>query len=188
MHVIYRQTRASHVHTQYFEIQNLGGEIWEGDERRKFQFLESGDSVNHRNLFSELIAFPVEFLANAFIHSMPGTDSMKRCFSSLIFASLQPLPKTPFQERSPRIPRKYGKNIPKTAQTPILFSFWCLWGISGFQNFGLGGIFSVFLVEIPERAISGLCSRPGRSRKWAECCFDNTLSAKRTHRVFGQNR
>ena len=29
-------------------------EIWEGDERRKFQALESGDSLNGRNLFTEL--------------------------------------------------------------------------------------------------------------------------------------
>ena len=32
----------------------VGAEIWEGDEHRKFQFLESGDSRNGRNLFSEL--------------------------------------------------------------------------------------------------------------------------------------
>ena len=32
----------------------VGAEIWEGDERRKFQCLESGDSLNGRNLFNEL--------------------------------------------------------------------------------------------------------------------------------------
>ena len=32
----------------------------------------------------------------------------------------------------------------------------------GAQNFGPGGIFSVFFVEIPGRAISGLCSKSGR--------------------------
>ena len=32
----------------------IGAEIWEGDERRKFQVLESTDSLNDRNLFSEL--------------------------------------------------------------------------------------------------------------------------------------
>ena len=32
----------------------IGAEIWEGDERRKFQFLESGDSLKGRNLFTEL--------------------------------------------------------------------------------------------------------------------------------------
>ena len=32
----------------------LGTEIWEGDEHRKFQFLESGASLNGRNLFTEL--------------------------------------------------------------------------------------------------------------------------------------
>ena len=36
----------------------------------------------------------------------------------------------------------------------------------GVQNFGLGGIFSVFFVEIPGRAISGLCSRSGRSQSF----------------------
>ena len=35
------------------ETQTLGPEIWEGDERRKFQSLESGDSLNGRKLFSE---------------------------------------------------------------------------------------------------------------------------------------
>ena len=34
----------------------------------------------------------------------------------------------------------------------------------GVQNFGPGGIFSVFFVEIPGLAISGLCSRSGRSQ------------------------
>ena len=28
-------------------------EIWEGDERRRFQVIESGDSLNGRNLFNE---------------------------------------------------------------------------------------------------------------------------------------
>ena len=32
----------------------LGAEIWEGDERRTFQLLEPGDSLNGRNLFTEL--------------------------------------------------------------------------------------------------------------------------------------
>ena len=32
----------------------VGAEIWEGDERRRFQFIESGDSLNGRNLFTEL--------------------------------------------------------------------------------------------------------------------------------------
>ena len=32
----------------------VGAEIGEGDERRKFQFLESGNSLNGRNLFIEL--------------------------------------------------------------------------------------------------------------------------------------
>ena len=45
----------------------IGAEICEGDEHRKFQFLESGDALNGQNLFSEL-PFPVEFLTNAFIH------------------------------------------------------------------------------------------------------------------------
>ena len=40
----------------------IGAEIWEGDERRKFQFLESGDSLNGRNLFTE------EFLTKS-LHS-----------------------------------------------------------------------------------------------------------------------
>ena len=34
----------------------------------------------------------------------------------------------------------------------------------GFQNFGPGGSFSVFFVEISGRAISGLRSRSGRSQ------------------------
>ena len=32
----------------------LGVEVWEGDERRKLECLESGDSPNGRNLFTEL--------------------------------------------------------------------------------------------------------------------------------------
>ena len=32
----------------------VGAEIWEGDECRRFQFLESGNSLNGRNLFNEL--------------------------------------------------------------------------------------------------------------------------------------
>ena len=36
----------------------------------------------------------------------------------------------------------------------------------GFQNFGPGGLFSAFFVEIPGRVISGLCSRSGRSQIW----------------------
>ena len=32
----------------------LGAEIWEGDERRKFQLIEFGDSLNGGNLFTEL--------------------------------------------------------------------------------------------------------------------------------------
>ena len=35
-------------------LTNLGAEIWEGDERRRFRFIESGDSLNGRNLFTEL--------------------------------------------------------------------------------------------------------------------------------------
>ena len=37
-----------------------GAEIWEGDERRRFQFLKCGDSLNGQNLFTEL-----PFLSNS---------------------------------------------------------------------------------------------------------------------------
>ena len=38
---------------QYFS-QILGAEIWEGNERRRFQCIESGDSLTGRNLSTEL--------------------------------------------------------------------------------------------------------------------------------------
>ena len=69
-----------------------------------------------------------------------------------------------------KIPQKYRKNT-KNAY------FWHFVGIfsvfSGYfggkfwsPEFRAGGIFSVFFVEIPGRAISGLCSRSGRSQLW----------------------
>ena len=43
--------------------------------------------------------------------------------------------------------------------------FGVFWGyFAGVQSFGPRGIFSVFSMEIPGRAISGLCSRSGRSQ------------------------
>ena len=44
------------------------------------------------------IVFPVEFLPKAFIHWMPCPHSVKRRFSSLIFASSHPLPQTQLQQ------------------------------------------------------------------------------------------
>ena len=65
-------------------------------------------------------------------------------------------PKCP--ENTEKIPPKYQKC------TFLVFSRY-FWGIFlGFQNFGPRGIFLVFFVEIPGRAISGLCSRSGRSQ------------------------
>ena len=41
----------------------IGAEIWEGDERRKFQFLESTDSLNHSMVGPlQRIAFLVDSL------------------------------------------------------------------------------------------------------------------------------
>ena len=69
-------------------------------------------------------------------------------------------------KNTPEIPKK----IPKMGILGILGVFFryfrgILGEILGVQNFGPGGIFSVFFVEIPGRAISGLCSRSGRSQK-----------------------
>ena len=69
------------------------------------------------------------------------------------------------QENTPKIPEK----IPKCA----FLVFWgyffgifgVFWGqILGVQNFGPGGIFSVFLVETPGQAISG-------GRGVLKCCL-----------------
>ena len=67
-----------------------------------------------------------------------------------------------YPQNTPKIPKKY----PKIQKMSVLVFFRYFRGIFfGFQNFGPGGIFSVFFVEIPGRAISGLCSRSGRSQQ-----------------------
>ena len=67
-------------------------------------------------------------------------------------------------EFTPKIARKYRKNDPKIEKMGILVFWGYFFGIFlVFQNFGPRGIFLVFFVEIPGRAISGLCSRSGRS-------------------------
>ena len=60
-------------------------------------------------------------------------------------------------------PGKYPEKIPKKMQKrPFLVFFRYFFGVFfRFQNFRPGAIFSVFFVEIPHRAISGLCSRSG---------------------------
>ena len=66
-----------------------------------------------------------------------------------------------YPKNTPKIPKKYRKNT-KIRIFSVFFRYFR--GIFlGFQNFGPGGIFLVFFVEIPARAISGLCSRSGRS-------------------------
>ena len=63
-------------------------------------------------------------------------------------------------EFTPKIPKKHPQNT-KNAH------FWYFFGILGYflgvPDFRPGGFFSAFFVEIPGRAISGLCSRSGRS-------------------------
>ena len=73
------------------------------------------------------------------------------------------------QENTPKIPKKY-QNAHFLIFLGYFFGiFGVFWGeILGVQNFGPGGIFSVFFVEIPGRAISGLCSRSGRSQRYVE--------------------
>ena len=68
-------------------------------------------------------------------------------------------------EFTPKIPRKYQKIPPEYQKCAflVLFFRYFLGIFLGFQNFGPRGIFLVFFMEIPERAISGLCSRSGRS-------------------------
>ena len=78
-----------------------------------------------------------------------------------------------FRKNNPRpeildsriMPRKYRKNTPKIPKIIVLVFFRYFWGISwGSKKNGLGPIFSVFFVESPGRAISGLCSRQGHSQ------------------------
>ena len=69
-------------------------------------------------------------------------------------------------EFTPKIPKKYRRNTPKIPKMTVFGIFSVFWGIFwGVQNFGLGAIFSVFFVEIPGRATSGLCSRRGHSQE-----------------------
>ena len=79
---------------------------------------------------------------------------------------------TTLQQNYPLVsPRKKKTQIPKKKpkRASLIFreyfrGFFVAFDFSGFQNFGPGGIVSVFLLEILVPAISGLCSRPGRSR------------------------
>ena len=65
------------------------------------------------------------------------------------------------QNIPPKIPRKYRKKYPEKTQKCVFWVFfWYFGGVFlGFQNFGPGGIFSVFFVEIPGRATLGLSGR-----------------------------
>ena len=71
-------------------------------------------------------------------------------------------------EKPPKCPRalRYQKNtlwaetLEPRENTQGYF-FWCLQG----PDFRPGGYFSVFVVKIPGRAISGLCSTSGRSQQ-----------------------
>ena len=68
------------------------------------------------------------------------------------------------QENTPKY-RKNTKNAHFWYFGAIFSVFSGYFGvISGSPEFRAGGIFSVFFVEIPGRAISGLCSRSGRSQ------------------------
>ena len=69
-------------------------------------------------------------------------------------------------QNTEKIPRKYAFSVFSGYFFGIFRVFWGYF--LGFQNFGPGDIFSVFFVEIPGRAISGLCSRSGRSQASAE--------------------
>ena len=62
-----------------------------------------------------------------------------------------------YPKNTEKIPRKYPKYV------FLVFSRYFGGIFLGFQNFGPNGIFSAFFVEIPGRAILGLCSRSGRS-------------------------
>ena len=66
---------------------------------------------------------------------------------------------------------KYPENTKKYPRNTKKCAFWLFFGIFGVflgaPEFRPGGLFSVFFVEIPGRAISGLCSRSGRSQLWA---------------------
>ena len=76
----------------------IGVEIWGGDERRRFQCIESGNSLNGRNLFIECLSRRNPYQS---LHSlnMPSSHSVKRHFSSLISASSHPLPQTLLQNK-----------------------------------------------------------------------------------------
>ena len=49
-----KQNMSTMTKNTFVHVFLIGAEIWEGDERRYFKFLESGDSLNGRNLFTEL--------------------------------------------------------------------------------------------------------------------------------------
>ena len=66
-------------------------------------------------------------------------------------------------------PPKYLKIPKKMPPKPKKSPVWVFWGVfggqlGGFQNFGPGGIFPAFFVEILGWAIPGLCSRSGHSQ------------------------
>ena len=70
-----------------------------------------------------------------------------------------------YPQNTPKIPKKYPQNTPNA-------HFWYFIGILGVFSWGSrisaqGVFFSVFFVEIPGGAISGLCSRSGRSQDWS---------------------
>ena len=66
-----------------------------------------------------------------------------------------------YPQNTPKIPKKYPENT-ENAYFGIFSVFLGYFlGVPEFRP--AGGIFSVFFVEIPGRAISGLCSRSGRS-------------------------
>ena len=76
---------------------------------------------------------------------------------------------------SQNLPPKYLENtekIPPKYQKCVFWGYFSVfWGyFPGVPEFQPGAIFSVFFVEIPGRAISGLCSRSGRSLLDLDVC------------------
>ena len=93
---------------------------------------------------------------------------------------------------SHNLPPKYPENTPKILPKYQKCPFWeyvfrVFWGCSlGVPEFRPGGgIFSVLLVEIPGRAISGLCSRSGRSQIQTQCRPDSDLKSSFSAEGFG---
>ena len=78
------------------------------------QFIESPEPL-------QWFVSPVEFVTKAFIHWMPFPHSVKRRFSSLIYASSHPLSQTPFQHyHAPQKPEEFQKPQPLLVSEKVL--------------------------------------------------------------------